>query len=81
MLMLAGAVVVSWDNLGFAESLSASLTCIANVGPGLGALGPSGNFSVLSAFSQLVLSFLMLLGRLEILPLLVLLVPAMWKKR
>lgn len=80
-IMFVCALVVSWDNVGFAESMSAAMTCVGNVGPGLGALGPSGNFSVLSGFSQLVLSFGMLLGRLEVLPLLLLLVPSMWKKR
>ena len=44
-----------------------------------GALGPTGNFSGLSALSKVVLSFNMLLGRLEILPLLLMLFPSMWK--
>ena len=81
ILMFAfGALVVAWDNVGFAEACSASMTCIGNVGPGLGALGPNGNFGGLSAISKIVLSGNMLLGRLEILPLLVLLFPSMWKR-
>jgi len=80
-IFLIGAIVVSWDNVGFTESLSASLTCLGNVGPALGTMGPTGNFSALSGLSKVVLSFCMLLGRLEILPLLLLLVPTMWKKR
>ena len=78
-LALIGALVVAWDNVGFTEALSASMTCVGNVGPGLGALGPTGNFSGLSALSKVVLSFNMLLGRLEILPLLLMLFPSMWK--
>ena len=78
-LTLIGALVVAWDNVGFTEALSASMTCVGNVGPGLGALGPTGNFSGLSALSKIVLSFNMLLGRLEILPLLLMLFPSMWK--
>ena len=42
------------------------LTCLGNVGPGLGRLGPAGNFSPFSGFSKVVMSLLMLLGRLEI---------------
>lgn len=81
LLTIAGALVVAWDNVGFVESISASLTCIGNVGPALGAMGPNGNFGGLSALSKYVLSANMLLGRLEIMPLLVLLFPSMWRKR
>ena len=81
MLVFLGAVVVSWDNVGFTEALSASLTCVGNVGPALGTMGPTGNFSALSVLGKLMLSANMLLGRLEILPLLLLLFPSMWRKR
>ena len=81
VFMMVGALVVSWDNVSFTEAISASLTCLGNVGPALGALGPVGNFSSLSGFSKLVLSMNMLMGRLEILPLLLLLFPSMWRKR
>ena len=53
-VLLTGALVVSWDNYGFQESFAASLTCISNVGPGLGILGPMENFSILSPLSKLV---------------------------
>lgn len=77
---LFGALVVSLDNVGLTESLTASLTCISNVGPGLGRLGPLSNFGMLSGLSKYVLSLLMLMGRLELMPLLVLLMPNTWKK-
>ena len=81
LVLLVGALVVSWDNFGFQESFAASLTCISNVGPGLGMLGPEENFSILSHVSKLVLSLLMLMGRLELMPILVLLRPSVWKER
>jgi len=80
LALLCGTVVVSLDNLGLVESITASLTCISNVGPGLGALGPMANFSVLSWFSKIVLSLLMVMGRLELMPLLVLLSRRTWKR-
>ena len=76
-----GALVVSWDDIGITGALSASLTCLGNVGPGLYPVGPTGSFAALSGLSKLVLTANMLLGRLEVLPLLVLLFPSMWKKR
>lgn len=81
LLLLIGTLVVSWDNVGFDAAFGASLTCISNVGPGFGILGPTANFSILSNFSKVFMSALMLLGRLEIMPLLLLLFPTLWKKR
>ncbi len=79
--VLIGALVVAWDDIGITGAFTASLTCVGNVGPGLAPVGPTGNFGALSAVSKVVLSANMLLGRLEVLPLLVLLFPSMWKKR
>lgn len=79
LVLLAGALVVSWDNYGFQESFAASLTCISNVGPGLGILGPMENFSILSPLSKLVLSLEMLMGRLELMPLLALFLGSTWR--
>ena len=74
-------LVVSLDNVPFVDAISASLTTLGNVGPGLGAFGPTGNFSSLSNFSTVVLTLAMLLGRLEIVPLLILLFPSIWRKK
>ena len=79
LVLLAGALVVSWDNYGFQESFAASLTCISNVGPGLGILGPMENFSILSSLSKLTLTLEMLMGRLELMPLLALLLGSTWR--
>lgn len=80
LILLCGTLAVSWDNLGFTESFVSALTCLSNVGPGLGRLGPMANFAPLSYFSKAILSFLMLLGRLEIMPILILMSPRWWKK-
>ena len=81
VVLLAGALVVSWDNYGFQESFAASLTCISNVVPGLGILGPMENFSILSPVSKIALSLEMLTGRLELMPMLALLTRGAWRDR
>ena len=80
LTLLTGMLVVSVDNVGLLESLAASLTCISNVGPGLGALGPMSNFGGLSDVSKYVLSLLMLMGRLELMPILALMMRNTWRK-
>lgn len=64
----------------FETNFSAVIACFNNIGPGIGAVGPAGNFSGYSIFAKLVLSFDMLLGRLEIFPILLLFTPNSWKK-
>ncbi len=59
---------------------TASLSCISNIGPGLGAVGPAGGFSNFSWFSKLILTFEMIAGRLELYPILILFSKATWKK-
>ena len=81
MILLAGTLVVSLDGVDFTSAFTASLTAISNVGPGFGTLGPTCNFGFLSNLSKLVLTFTMLLGRLEIMPLLVLLMPTVWRRK
>lgn len=81
IILFFSALIVSLDELDFTSSFTASLTCISNVGPGLGLVGPTCNFGFLSPLSKLVLSFTMLLGRLEIMPLLVLFFPSVWQKK
>ena len=81
LLLLIGTLVVAWDDIGFTAAFTASLTCISNVGPAFDVLGPTSNFASLSAVSKVILSLNMLLGRLEIMPLLLLLFPSLWRKR
>ena len=73
--------LLSLSGLDFVTSISAAATSISNVGPGLGdIIGPNGNFSQLSDFSKWVLSFGMILGRLELFAILVLFLPSFWQK-
>ena len=74
-------LIIGLDNLNFEEIVSAVATCFNNVGPGFGKLGPTGNFSSLTGFSKIFLSLDMLLGRLEIFPILLLFVPSIWRKK
>ncbi len=65
---------------GFFSNFSASLSCISNIGPGFEAVGPYASFAGYSAFSKIVLTLTMMLGRLEILPVLILFSPKTWKR-
>ncbi len=65
---------------GFFSNFSASLACISNVGPGFEAIGPYLSYAQYTHFSKFLLTLLMLIGRLEILPVLILLNPGTWKK-
>ena len=60
--------------------ITASLSCISNIGPGLGAVGPAGGFSNFSWFSKLVLTIEMIAGRLELYPIFILFSPNTWKR-
>ncbi|MBR2086517.1 MAG: TrkH family potassium uptake protein [Oscillospiraceae bacterium] len=73
ILMTASILLLSIDGHDLTTTVTAVITCINNVGPGLGEVGPSGNFAGFSEWAKCLLAFDMLLGRLEIYPLLVLL--------
>ena len=80
-LVFIGAFLVSLDGkFDVLTNLSASLTCVSNVGPGLGAVGPVYNFANYGIWGKTVLSFLMLFGRLELLPMFILFTRTAWKK-
>jgi trk system potassium uptake protein TrkH len=74
-------IILSLDaSIDMTEAFTAVATTFNNIGPGLGSLGPAGNFAHLSSLSKVVLMFDMLAGRLEIFPLLVIFLPGTWKK-
>ena len=80
-MVLLGGFLVSLEGLYDVETnLTAALTCVSNVGPGLGSVGPVENFAGYGPFATIILSLLMLAGRLELFPILALFHPAMWKK-
>ena len=74
-------LLISFEPFGMETNFSAAVSCFNNIGPGFGLVGPSASFTDYSVFSKLVLSFAMLLGRLEIYPILLLLSPQIWSKR
>lgn len=73
-------LILSLENLDFQTTFSAVTTCINNIGPGFGQVGPTDNFSILTDVSKLTLSFTMLAGRLEIFPILILFSRSLWRK-
>ncbi|NLT48613.1 MAG: TrkH family potassium uptake protein, partial [Clostridiales bacterium] len=72
--------IASTDGHDFATSFSAVVSCLSNIGPGLNLVGPSGNFDIFSPHVKVLLTFLMLAGRLEFIPLLVMFHREMWAK-
>ncbi len=81
MIVILGAFAIAMEGkYDLITNLTASLTCVSNVGPGFGAVGPAGSFAGYGPFAKLISCFLMLAGRLELFPMLVLLHPYVWKK-
>ena len=81
LLMAAAVLLVSLDNLSLETTVSSVFACFNNIAPGLDLVGAVGNYSVFSDFSKIVLSLTMLLGRLEIFPMLMLFIPQTWKEK
>ncbi len=79
-IMLLSLLAISVDGYDFTTNATAVIATINNIGPGFEMVGPIENFAFFSDFSKLVLSFAMLAGRLELLPMLVLFMPSCWKK-
>ncbi len=80
LFLFAGAVAMGAMGYSFEEAFSASMTAITNTGPALGDLGPSANFSQVPPLGKWILSFLMLIGRLELYTVLVIFTPAFWRQ-
>ena len=80
-LFALGFLLLSFEPFGFETNFSAMAACFNNVGPGFGLVGPMGSYAAYSPFSKLVLSAAMLFGRLEIYPLLFVLIPSTWTKK
>ena len=77
-VLFVGTLLVALDGKDLVTSFSAVLTCLSNVGPGFNGVGPTMNFSGFSDYATLLLSFLMIAGRLELFTLLVLFSPRYW---
>ena len=74
-------LIISLDGFDVTTNFTAVTATINNIGPGLGAVGPTGNFADFSIWSKLVMIFDMLAGRLEVFPMLLLFFPATWRKK
>ena len=80
LIFLVSLLLITFDCSDTETSFTSVVTMMNNVGPGLGAVGPSGNFGFFSDFSKFVFMFDMLAGRLEIFPMLILFAPSTWRK-
>ena len=74
-------LLLSINGFSFETNLSATASCFNNIGPGLGDVGPASSYAAYSPFSKFVLSCAMLLGRLEIYPLLIFFTASNWTKK
>ncbi len=81
IIFFAIMLLLSLEPFGFETSFTAVAACFNNIGPGLGEVGPMGNFDIFSLGSKWLLSFAMLLGRLEIFPLLLTFSPSTWARK
>ncbi len=83
MLLFSASVMLLaiFDNFDLITNFTAVTACINNIGPGLELVGPTGNYSLFTDASKLVLTFDMLAGRLELFPILMIFAPATWKNR
>jgi trk system potassium uptake protein TrkH len=80
VIFILSLLIVSLDGFDFETNFSAVTATFNNIGPGLSSVGPMSNFSGYSILAKLVLSMDMLIGRLEIFPILLLFAPSTWKK-
>jgi len=74
-------LIISFEPFDIETNFSAVASCFNNVGPGFSAVGPMSNYSQYSDFAKIVLSYAMLLGRLELFPMLLLFSPSVWRKK
>lgn len=80
-LFIVSCLLLSLEQEDLVTTVTAIITCHNNAGPGLGLVGPSGNYSIFSAPAKLLLALNMLLGRLEIFPVLLLFSPSIWRRK
>ncbi|MDP3463293.1 MAG: potassium transporter TrkG [Bacteroidales bacterium] len=80
LVFAMGTILLSLMGLDFETSVGASITCLGNIGPGIGMVGPVDNFAFLPMASKWLLSFMMMLGRLELFTVLILFSPYFWKR-
>ncbi len=80
MIFVVGSIIMGILGADFITAIGSVAACLGNVGPGIGSVGPSGNYAHLSDISKWFLSFLMIVGRLELFTILVLFTPYFWRR-
>lgn len=81
LIILGSILLISLENFDTTTTVTSVITCISNVGPGLSMVGPAGSFAAFSGASKVLLSICMLMGRLEIFPILILFSRSTWRRR
>jgi trk system potassium uptake protein TrkH len=79
MIFVTGVVVMAFLGMDFETSIGSVAATLGNIGPGIGGVGPTENYAFFSPFAKWFLSFLMLLGRLELFTVLIVISPAFWR--
>lgn len=79
-ILVGSSLLISFNNFDFTTTVTSVITCLGNVGPGLSMVGPVENYNFFSGMSKLVLCMDMLLGRLEIFPIIMLFAPSVWRR-
>lgn len=79
-LVMAGIIIMSYMGIDIVTALGSSITALSNIGPGAGLTGPASNFSEIHSVAKWLMSFYMLVGRLEIYTVLFLFMPSFYKK-
>lgn len=80
LVFVLGSIIISLLGVEFVTAIGATATCVGNIGPGIGTVGPVSNFAHLPEIVKWILSLFMVVGRLELFTVLILLSPAFWKK-
>lgn len=81
IILVLTFIALSFEPFDFETNMTAAISCLNNVGPGLGLVGPAGSYADYSAVSKLILSAVMLIGRLEIYPIMLALIPSTWSRK
>jgi len=81
LIMVGSILLVSFDGKDVVTTVTSVIATVNNIGPGLEAVGPMGNFATFSPFAKYVLMFDMLAGRLELFPMLLLFMPRTWRRQ
>lgn len=80
IVTVVSMLLVSLDNLDLVTTVTSVMATLNNIGPGLGLVGPAGSYAMFSPLAKIVLTLDMLFGRLELFPMLILLMPSTWRK-